>query len=50
MVAYARKSAMSKYFSASKERRKAEAKRGAVTSALQALNLQPATCNPKPAT
>ena len=39
VVAYARKSAMSKYFSANKERRQAEAKRGAVTNALQALNL-----------
>ena len=39
VVAYARKSAMSKYFSANKERRQAVAKRGAVTSALQALNL-----------
>lgn len=39
VVAYARRSAMSKYFSANEERRQAEAKRGAVTSALQALNL-----------
>ena len=39
VVAYAKRSAMSKYFSANKERRQAEAKRGAVTSALQALNL-----------
>ena len=39
VVAYARRSAMSKYFSANKERRKAELKRARVTDALQTLNL-----------
>ena len=39
VVAYARRSAMSKYFSANKERRQAELKRARVSDALQALNL-----------
>ena len=39
VVAYAQKSAMSKYFSANKERRLAELKRARVSDALQALNL-----------
>jgi len=39
VVAYARRSAMSKYFAASKERRQAELKRAGVSGALQALNL-----------